>query len=254
MTAERWQTLARRVVLGAATATAVLLALAMGLSYTGLRGFYLGAGFPAVAASLFPLPIDLLFPVGFVALLVLPGARKIYAGAVVAFSGATSAAAQGYHQSHGGITADVTDGRVLFLAGASAMVSALIAGHLLWLILERALPVGFIAAMRADTPTFEPSPVQRDAIRVTPPLPLVPPPVVELEQTLADRPALHSVPAATARPPARVHRPRGRPASQEPRECWCAGDEGTGRPACDGAVVTKSTWYRHNSAKAAHHG
>lgn len=250
----RWETLARRVVIATAALTAALLVLAMGLSYTGLRAFYLGAGFPTLAANLFPLPVDLLFPVGFVATLVLPPGGKWYPACVVAFSGVASAAAQGYHQSHGGVTAAITDGRVLFVAGASAMLCALIAGHLLWLILERALPVGFISAMRADrereADTFTapksgkrvPEYVAWPETEPSLPLPPVVPAVQEVEQTLADRPALHSVPtpAEAELPGTLVHRaaPGGRPPSQQTGPCVASCAHHRGQD------VSKSARYR----------
>lgn len=259
----RWETLARRVVIATAVATAALVALAMGLSYAGLRAFYLGAGFPTVAASLFPLPIDLLFPVGFVAALVLAGrSRKAYAAAVVALAGLASAGAQGYHQSHGGVTAQITDARVLFVAGASAMLAALVAGHLLWLILERALPADFIAAMKATTERStewkSPSASSPASVSAGPPSTTSPPRPVstgaaasidatdgfpELEKLLVDydndlaQRANGRAPVATK---PRVHRPTAKAPSQQPRACYGA-DCG-----CDGKVQTRSTWYRHN--------
>ena len=142
----RWEHLARRIVLSTAGTAGALLVLAMALSYTGLRAFYLGAGLPGWAASLYPLTVDLLALVGYVALLVLAG--KTYPAAVVAITVLWSAAAQGYHLSHGGVTSTITDGRVTFLAGASAMVCAGLSGHLVFKILERALPAGFITAMQ----------------------------------------------------------------------------------------------------------
>jgi hypothetical protein len=144
----RWERAAGQVVRVVIIATGVLLLLGMVLSYAGLRAFFLGAGLPGWAASLSPLCVDVLALVAYVALVVLVG--KAYPAAVVALTVLGSAAAQGYHLSHGGVAADITDGRVIFAAGASAMVCAGLAGHLLYLVLARALPAEFITALQAD--------------------------------------------------------------------------------------------------------
>lgn len=161
----RWETLARRVVLAAVITAAAVTLLAMGLSYNGLRWAYLGAGFGSRVAALAPFVIDPLFLVTYLALLVLPGKR--YPLAVLIFGVALSAGIQGYHSSHGGIDSKITDGRITALLGASFMVFAGLALHLLWKILERALPADFITAMRgveAPRPVLtvhQPPPVER---------------------------------------------------------------------------------------------
>lgn len=249
----RWEGLARRVVAATAAAAGVLLALAMILSYSGMRSFFLGCGFPAWAASAAPLCIDLLALVGYVALLVL--IKKGYPGFIVAVGVLASAAAQGYHLSHGGITADVTDGRVIFAAGAAPMISAGLAGHLLWLILERALPAGFITAMRgqgelereAELPTQPPTRLEAPPAAGSAPAPravgtLAPPPR-DAERTLADYPPLpppvplrRPAPAAARQPRAVVTR-----ASPSQQDGPCV-DDCTRHPA--GTKVSKSTRYR----------
>lgn len=290
----RWERLARRVVLATAIGAGLLLALGMVLSYAGLRSAYLGAGFPNWAASAAPLTVDLLTLVAYVGLLVL--AHKAYPGAVVAFGVLASAGGQGYHLSHGGVDARITDGWVIFALGASVMVFAGLAGHLLWLILERALPAGFITAMRAGTVFADDQPARAEdtwspskayGVPLDPPLPprdsgktrlltsalLSQPDDPQLQRAMADyvgeiaalglppltppvdQPApaptrLHAVrdePTPAAEP--RTYRPRrtgSKAPSQQPKPCHCAGDPATGRPPCDGAVVKKSTYYRHN--------
>lgn len=232
----RWEHLARRVVLGVVTATTVLLLLGMVLSYSGLRSFFIGCGLPVWAASLSPLCVDLLAAVGYVALLVLH--HKLYPGVVVALSVLGSAAGQGYHLSHGGIASDITDSRVIFAAGASAMICAGLAGHLLWRILERALPAGFIRAMQADLnesvfDSSEPAPdLNPERDRTATPLPTragrpVGARITELAEHL-EQIAPAPKPAAPARtltavPAPRIHRPAAitatvRP-SQQPGPC-----------------------------------
>lgn len=162
-----WTLLARRVVVGTAVTCAVLLLLAMVLSYAGLRSFYLGAGLPERWASAYPFCVDLLALVAYVAWLSLGG---WYPAAVVIFGVAASALAQGYHISHGGVDAQVTGWFVLGLAGASAMVCAGLAAHLFVKIIKRALPVDFISAMRGTAQVTPAAPIARDAVP-TPDLP-----------------------------------------------------------------------------------
>jgi hypothetical protein len=142
----RWETLARRIVWAAAAGAGLVTLIGMGTSFAGLRWTYLGAGFPTQVASVAPLIVDLLTLVAYVGLLVLPG--KLYPSAVLAAGVLLSAGAQGYHARHGGIAAPITDGRLIFVLGASFMIFAGLALHLLWKILERALPADFITAMR----------------------------------------------------------------------------------------------------------
>jgi len=147
-----WAELARRIVAAAALTAGLLLLLGMILSYAGLRSTYLGAGFPRWAASAAPLCVDLLTLTAYIALLVLVG--KLYPSCVLAFGVLYSAWAQGFHLSHGGVDAQITSDRVIFLLGASVMIFAGLAGHLLWKILERALPSDFIEALRGAAPTL----------------------------------------------------------------------------------------------------
>jgi len=143
-----WREVARRVVFWTAVLTGVLMLLGMVLSYAGMRSFFTACGFPGWAALLAPLVVDLLAAVGYVGLIVLP--RKAYPAAVVALGVVGSAAAQGYHLSHGGVSADVTDPWVIAAAGAAPMVSAGLAAHLLKLILDRVLPADFLTALRGE--------------------------------------------------------------------------------------------------------
>jgi hypothetical protein len=146
-----WAELARRVVLGVATAAGVLLVLAMVLSYSGLRSFYIGCGLPDWMASAYPLCVDLLALVAYVAWLALGG---WYPAAVVVVGVLGSASAQGFHTANGGINANVDGWLVLSLAGASAMLCAGLAAHLFVMIIKRALPVDFISAMRGAASTL----------------------------------------------------------------------------------------------------
>ncbi len=153
----RWETLARRIVWAAAAGAGLVTLIGMGTSFAGLRWTYLGAGFPTQVASVAPLIVDLLTLVAYVGLLVLPD--KLYPSAVLAAGVLLSAGAQGYHARHGGVAAPITDGRLVFVLGASFMIFAGLALHLLWKILERALPADFILAMRG-TPSL-PAPPTR---------------------------------------------------------------------------------------------
>jgi hypothetical protein len=271
----RWQTLARKIVQYTAIAAGALLTLGMVLSYAGLRSAYLGAGFSPRAAAAAPLTVDLLTLVAYVGLLVLAG--KFYPSVVVAFGVLASAGAQGYHLSHGGVNARITDGRVIFLLGASCMIFAGLAGHLLWKILERALPREFITAMQAGgepvrpvyapprlhtppltmagQPDLPPIRTLGDAQRLLGDLEAADPPAIPARTTAAAAtvtgPSQVTVPTGAGRGPAKIPAkkvgPRGG-TSQDTGPCdpRClehpATDPRTGQPT--GIEVSKSTRYR----------
>lgn len=245
----RWELLARRIVVWTAAAAGGLLLLAMILSYSGLRAFYLGAGLPVWSASLYPLTVDLLALVGYVALLVLR--HKAYPLAVVAGTVSWSAWAQGYHLSHGGVTSTITSGRVIFLAGASAMVCAGLAGHLLWRILERALPADFVTAMQQTEPVERvANPVTAHASRPSLGTPagrqLLHPDPAELVRTLADYPGLAAVPDPTSSQTPAAGTPRPAQISRTVAPSGKSQETGPCDPRCTlhAGAVGKSTRYR----------
>jgi hypothetical protein len=166
-----WAELARRVVQSVATGAGVLLLVAMVLSYSGLRAFYIGCGLPDWMASLSPLCVDLLALVAYVAWLALGG---YYPAVVVGLTVAASAAAQGFHVTQGGFHSQITNVLVLGLAGASPMICAGLAGHLFFMIVKRSLPVDFIESLRDGAPTLY-------AERPTLSLPPSNPPPAEIE-------------------------------------------------------------------------
>lgn len=235
----RWETLARRFVTWPALAAAALMLLAMAVSYAGLRSFYLGAGLPAWMASAYPLCIDLMALVAYAAWLSIGG---WYPVAVVAFGVLASAAAQGYHTSHGGIGAGVDNAFVLYLAGSSAIVCAALAAHLFVMIAKRALPADFIEAMRGTeqqwtslSPSSSSSPASLPSATSSASSP------AGVSGAAGNPPFVH-------RPPAEKPRPLRALPAEQPRKTVTAASTATG-PCADGCqhhgpATSKSTRYR----------
>jgi hypothetical protein len=144
-----WVRMARRILLATALLTAVLVLIGMALSYAGLRSAYRGAGFPEWAAAAAPLCVDLLTVVAYVGLIVLAG--KAYPAALVAFGIGASAFAQGFHGSHGGVDAAITNWLVVALLYASPIIFAGLGGHLFFKVVERSTPADFITALRGES-------------------------------------------------------------------------------------------------------
>lgn len=149
--------LAMQLLKSAAGLGALCWSVGVLLTYTGAHSFAVAAGYGDTRAWLFPLTLDVTALVAYLALLMLPKGDRWYPLLVVALCAGASAAAQGYHQAAlaPGAPDLVLSQPVRFAAGAWPALAALLAGHLVYVIVVRAIPAGLVSALRemADTPT-----------------------------------------------------------------------------------------------------
>ena len=150
MTEDYYLPLAKRLLRSAAVLGGACWAAGAVLTYSGGRSFAVAAYYSQGRAWLFPVTLDAAALVAYLALLMLPKAERRYPLAVVILCAGASAAAQGYHQvalGPGGSQLELA-WPVRFAAGGWPAVSGLLAGHLIWLIVARAIPAGLVSALR----------------------------------------------------------------------------------------------------------
>jgi len=155
MRASHYLPLALRLLKSAAGLGAICWTVGVLLTYAGAHSFAAAAGYGQVRAWLFPVTLDAVALVAYLALLMLPAGERWYPLLVVVLTAGASAAAQGYHQTQlgpGGVTDALSGPELPALvkgaAGAWPAVAALLAGHLVWMILARAIPTGLVVALR----------------------------------------------------------------------------------------------------------
>lgn len=201
--------LAMNLLKSAAGLGAACWAVGVLLTYTGAHSFAVAAGYGDTRAWLFPLTLDVTALVAYLALLMLPKGDRWYPLVVVVVCAGASAAAQGYHQA--GMAPGTPDlvlaWPVRFAAGAWPAAAALLAGHLVWMIVVRAIPAGLVSALRqlADTPTVYVDEAERLDTRDTGD-------TAELEE---ESEPVVSAPPRLAVSAARVHVPPSRPVTAD---------------------------------------